>query len=858
MLSALFRTNKYATLFLFLLVSQSYAQITPSSATERLKGMQKREAMDAASPFRDIRFRNIGPSIMSGRVIDLEVNPADPTEFYVAYATGGLWHTTNNGQSFTPIFDQERVIGIGDIAVNWTAPARIIWVGTGEENASRSTYAGIGMYKSTDNGKSWDWLGLPGSQHISKVLLHPSDPLVAWVSVIGNLYSASPDRGVYKTTDGGANWKQVLYTDVNTGVIDMDLNPSNPQEIFAATWFRTRSAWNFVESGRTSGIYKSSDGGTNWQLVSGAGSGFIQGEGVGRIGLAVYPKNPSIVYAVVDNQHPLPDTAQQKADTIYTLAELKNLSKESFLQLDDKKLENFLRANRMPKEYSVSRIKEQVQSGKIQPSALYDYFFVDDGFQNKSVTGCEVYRSEDGGRSWKRTHDKQIGIFSTYGYYFGKIYVSPVNPDKLVILGIYAQLSEDGGKTFRTIDKANVHSDHHALWINPSRDGHMINGNDGGCNITYDNGANWFKANTPSVGQFYSIALDSAKPYNIYGGLQDNGSWYGPSTHKESIGWTDEGAYAFKRINGGDGMQAQVDTRNNRVVYSGSQFGFYNRIDLDKGDRKLVRPRHELGEVPLRFNWQTPILLSSHNQDILYIGSNRFHRSLQRGEQMTTTTGDLTNGARAGDVPYGTITTISESPLHFGLLYIGTDDGNVAISKDGGNSWKQLVPPGKTVKPGATANSGKKSTRAKSQQVSNVLPGGLYISRVVASAWKEGRVYVTLNGYRNDHFNAYVYVSDDYGSTWMQLGKELPLDPVNVIREDPVSEKILYVGTDGGLYASVDGGRAFHSFNGGMPRAIPVHDLAIHKGENEIVVATHGRSLYIGKLDQVQQQAAKD
>ncbi len=849
MLSSFIRTSKFASLVAVLIYTQSYAQIKPTTAAERLKGMQNRTKMEAGSILKDISFRNIGPTVMSGRAIDLEVNPDDPTEFYVAYASGGLWHTTNNGQSFVPIFDTEQVIGIGDIAVNWKAARRSIWVGTGEENSSRSSYSGIGVFRSNNNGKTWEYLGLPESQHISKIIIHPADTNTAWISVIGHLYSSNKERGVYKTIDGGKSWKQTLFIDENTGVIDMDINPINPLELYASAWYRTRSAWNFEESGKSSGIYKSNDGGVNWELISKEGSGIITGDGLGRIGLAVSSSDPKIVYAVVDNQFGLPDTTAAKQDTVYQLKDFKGLNKKQFEELNDEKLEKFLRTNRMSDKYTASSVKAMVRDDKVKPTALYDYFYVNDGFQNKSVKGCEVYRSNDAGKTWKLTHDKPINIFSTYGYYFGKIYVSPANPDKLVILGIYAQLSEDGGKTFKTIDKPNVHADHHALWINPMRDNHMINGNDGGVNISYDNGLNWFKANSPAVAQYYSIALDSARPYNIYGGLQDNGSWYGPSNHKENIGWVDEGDYAFKRLNGGDGMQAQVDTRTNKIVYSGSQFGYYNRIDLSTRERKLVRPQHELGELPLRFNWQTPILLSEHNKDILYYGSNRFHRSLLKGEQLQTLSQDLTNGARQGDVPFGTISTISESPLRFGLVYTGSDDGNIAVSKDGGNSWTQIGKP--------VASSKKKSTAKPRSPYSEKLPQGLYVSRVLASAYKESRVYVTLNGYRNDHFNAYVFRSDDYGTTWQQIGMDLPLEPVNVIREDPRSEKILYIGTDGGVYASIDMGISFMTLGQGIPRSVPVHDIAIHKGENEMVVATHGRSLFIGKLDKVQDAALK-
>ncbi|HEU4633006.1 MAG TPA: hypothetical protein VFS22_03415, partial [Flavisolibacter sp.] len=588
----------------------SFGQVKPTPGSDRLKGLQQRQLLEKKSTINHVKFRNIGPSVMSGRVDDIEANPDDPTEFYVAYATGGLWHTTNNGQSFTPVFDSEDVIGIGDIAVNWKT--RTIWVGTGEVNSSRSSYAGIGVYKSNDNGKSWKYLGLPESHHIGKIQLHPTDDNTAWVAVLGHLYSPNKERGVYKTTDGGATWKQTLVIDDNTGVVDLDINPLNPNEVYAAAWYRTRRAWNFEESGKTSGIYKSMDGGNTWSLVSKEGSGFPNGTQVGRIGLAVYPKNPQIVYAVVDNQQARPDTA--KKDTLtYALDELKNLSIEQFAQLNESRLDTFLKRNRLYPRYSAKQIKEMVASNQLKPTSLYDYLYVNTGFEGTPI-GAEVYRSDNGGQSWRKTNEKEIPIFFTYGYYFAKIYVSPYNPDKVYALGFSSQVSTDGGKTWKNMDKPNVHADHHALWINPKRDSHLINGNDGGVNITYDNGENWFKANTPPVGQFYSITVDNAKTYNIYGGLQDNGVWYLPSVNPRNsfansgLGLADG---IEKNIGGGDGMQVQVDLRDNVTTYYGSQFGNYARTNrLTKEGTKRITPRHELGEKPLRFNWQAPILLS--------------------------------------------------------------------------------------------------------------------------------------------------------------------------------------------------------------------------------------------------------
>jgi photosystem II stability/assembly factor-like uncharacterized protein len=821
-------------LSLLLLVLGTTAQIKPTPADERQKGMQVRRELEKKSLLKEAKFRNIGPTVMSGRVNDIEVNPDDPTEFYVAYASGGLWHSTNNGQSFTPIFDNEDVMTIGDIAVKWQGN-RVIWVGSGEVNSSRSSYAGNGVYKSSDNGKTWEYLGLPESHHIGKIQLHPTDPNTAWVAALGHLYSANKERGVYKTVDGGKNWKLTLAVDENTGAVEMEINPNNPNELYAAMWYRTRRGWTFTESGPTSGIFKSTDGGNNWSLISGPGSGFAEGKKLGRIGLSVHAKNPNIVYAVIDNYNPLPDTVKKApvGDTSIQLKDFKTMTTAQMLQLDDKKLDTFMRKQRFPAKYNASVVKEMLRAGKIQPVAMWDFFDAgDDGFSNAGIKGCEVYRSDDAGKTWKLVNNKLPQAFSTYGYYFAKIYVSPSNPDKIIVLGVNAWLSADAGKTFKNIDGRNVHSDHHALWINPKRDSHIINGNDGGLNITYDDGVNWYKANSPAVGQYYAVAVDDAKPYNVYGGFQDNGTWYGPSNNRETSDWHDSGNYPYKSIGGGDGMQVQVDTRDNTTVYVGSQFGAYSRLNRNApfAGRVSVRPQHELGDKPLRFNWQSPILLSKHNQDVFYFGSNRFHRSLNKGEGSVNLSADLTGGKKEGNVPFGTLVTMSESPLRFGLIYTGSDDGYIHLSKDGGYSW----------------------TAIHSKLPKNVQ--GLYVSRVIASKYKESRVYVTLNGYRNDHFNAWVFVSDDYGTNWKQLFTDLPVEPVNVIREDSKHENLLYVGTDHGLYVSVDGGASSMAWMSGLPR-VAIHDIAIQERDNEIVLGTHGRSLYIGSLAEVQKLA---
>ena len=819
---------KHYTLFsiALLFALQIFAQqtINPTPAKDRLDGIARRNKLQEKSYFNNLNFRNVGPTIMSGRAVDVDVNPDDPTEFYVAYASGGLWHTVNNGQSFDPIFDKEDVITIGDIAVDWKS--RMIWVGTGEVNSSRSSYSGTGIYTSSDSGKSWINKGLQETHHIGRICLHPTKAGTAWVAALGHLYSPNKERGVFKTTDAGNTWKQVLAIDENTGAVDLCIDPSNPDIVYAAMWHRERRAWNLVESGSTSGIYKSMDAGENWNLMTKEGSGFPVGEGVGRIGLAVYPKNPQIVYAVLDNQ--AKRIEDEKVDTsVLVVKQLKDISKENFMSLNDSKLEKFLRHNGFPEKYTAESVKDLIRKDSVKPASVLDYLNdANNSLFDTPIIGSEIYRSEDGGKSWKKTHDSILkNLFYTYGYYFGRISVSPFDDKKILVCGLPLIMSTDGGKTFKSIDGDNTHGDHHAVWMSDRREKHMIICNDGGLNITYDDGAHWFKANTPPVGQFYSVNVDMAKPYNVYGGLQDNGVWTGPSTNTNSNGWLQEGQYPYKFIMGGDGMQVEVDTRDNATVYTGFQFGYYYRINKnDSEDGVSIKPENDLGESNFRFNWQTPICLSRHNQDILYLGSNRFHRSMKKGEEMKTISADLTHNDKTGDVPFNTIVSISESPSRFGLIIVGTDDGFVWLSSDVGYTWKKI---------------------------SEGLPQNLYVSRVVASMHKENRFYVTLNGYRNDHFNPYVYKTNDGGATWINISSDLPDEPVNVVREDPTSENILYLGTDNGAYCSLNGGESWMTIGGNLPR-VAVHDLVVQPRENELVLGTHGRSIFIASLSEVQ------
>jgi len=794
-----------------------------------MTGFEQRNALKSNSLLTSITAENIGPSIFSCRVTDVDVNPSDPTEMYVAYASGGLWYSKNNGTRFSPVFDHQASMTIGDIAVDWSK--NIVWVGTGEANSSRSSYAGTGMYRSADGGKTWEQRGLLESHHISRVILHPTDPNTLWVAVLGHLYSANEERGVFKTTDAGKTWQRTLFVNDNSGGIDLVLDPNDPNTLYAATWERSRRAWDFQGAGEGSGIWKSTDGGNTWAKSNTVASGFPTGAKIGRIGLAAGKKNgKTVLYACLDNQNSKPKKDSPKEDVL-SKEDLRSISKDDFLKLSEEKLADYLEQNGFPEKYNAKKVKGLVEKDKLKPIALMEY--LEDANNNLFETdyiGAELYRSEDGGTSWKRTHEDPIEqMHFTYGYYFSNVRCMPEDADKVYMIGFYIISSDDGGNNWKNINGDNVHVDHHALWLNPARPGHIINGNDGGLNISWDNGESWIKCNNPAVGQFYAIATDDAKPYNVYGGAQDNGVWKGSSNYKPSDDWHQSGEYPYKSIMGGDGMQIQVDTRDNNTVYTGFQFGNYFRVNRSDGRPVAISPKHDLGERPLRFNWQTPIYLSRHQQDVLYLGANKLYRSFNQGQDWDAISGDLTLGGKPGNVPYGTLTSIHESPLKFGLLYAGSDDGLIHVTRDGGETWTKI---------------------------SDNLPQNLWVSRVQASAHVRSRVYASLNGYRWDDFGSYLYTSEDYGQTWQKIGTDLPAEPINVVIEDPSNPNLLYVGTDHNLYVSLDRGKTFQTMDPAFPD-VPVHDLAVQASAKELVIGTHGRSMFKVNVELLQQLDAE-
>jgi photosystem II stability/assembly factor-like uncharacterized protein len=814
--------KNYKIIFLLLLAStMSFAQPQSSDSSKLIDAYQQKEELTKSSRVKNIHFRNIGPTIMSGRVVALEVNPKDPTKFYVAYASGGVWYTDNNGTSFRSISEDWPTQNIGEISMDWNN--KILWVGTGENNSSRSSYSGIGILKTEPNGSNWVNVGLTDSHHIGKILINPTNKDHVIVGVTGHLYSKNKNRGVYVTKDGGSTWKKTLYIDDGTGIIDMAYTPNSFNIMYATAWEKDRKAWNLNEGGKSSAIYKSIDAGETWDNISKEDSGFPVGDGVGRIGIAVFDEN--IVYAVLDNQFRR-ELKNQNEDENLSKEYFKDISIDDFKKIKSDDLNRFLRSNRFPRKYNAKSVNSDIKSGKIEPKDLYSYLVnANSELFDTPVIGAEVYKSVDGGKSWNKTHETYLeGLYYSYGYYFGKIHVDPNNSNKIYTYGVPLITSDDGGKTFYSIGKENVHADHHDLWINPDKSGHLINGNDGGVNITYDDGKNWIKNNSTEVGQFYSINVDYQKPYNVYGGLQDNGVWMGPHNTSPSKRWNMTGNYPWKSILGGDGMEVQIDNRNPNIVYTGSQFGFYSRLDLETGKRRSIKPVHELGQSPFRFNWQTPIRLSSHNQDVLYYGSNFLHKSVDKGDSWEIISDDLTKGGKMGNVPYGTLTTISESPLNKDIIYTGSDDGMIHVTKNGGKTWKNI---------------------------SQDLPQDLWVSKLYASSHEENIIYASLDGYRWDNFSPYLFKSKDYGKTWTSISSNLPDSPINVVIEDNINENILYVGNDHGVYASLDYGINWEPFNNGLNSAA-VHDLVIQKDESHLLVGTHGRSIYLADIEKIQ------
>ncbi|MFC1502234.1 hypothetical protein ACFL6A_02365 [bacterium] len=732
----------------------------------RMKWYDAHVAMKDKSLFKNVPWQFLGPTNVSGRMTDVDVvtPKGDHYTIYTAGASGGAWKTTNEGTTWEPVFQHAASTAIGDIAIT-PSNQDIVWIGTGEANIFRSSQSGAGVYKSTDAGKTWNHMGLAGTHTIPRIVVHPTNPDIVYVASSGHEWTDNKERGVYKTIDGGDHWTKVFYVNPKTGVIDLVLDPSNPETLYAATWQRIRKKWNDprVEKGYSgSGVYKTTDGGKTWTPVN---NGLPDSGYRGRIGIDLCQSQSNVIYAFIDNY--------DKAEAAY---------------------EGETDAYGRPKG---DRIK-----------------------------GAAVYRSDNGGAEWRQVSensDYMLNLNATYGWVFGQMRVDPNNPDKIYVMGLQLNVSEDGGKTFRVL--RGMHVDHHGLWIDPDNSDYLVNANDGGVVISYDGGANWqqFTRNLP-LAQFFNIMHDMDTPFHVYGSMQDHGSYRGAVDL--SRGRNNIPAVEFEGAPGGEGSSHAIDPTNPDIVYSAGFYGSLSRSDLSTGERKNILPKIAEGEPKLRGQWVAPFIISPHNPQIIYHGMQYLFRTLDRGETWERISPDLTYNSpkRSGDISYQTLFAISESPLKFGLIYAGTDDGRVHVTKNGGLTWKEIV---------------------------KGLPYGKWVSRLVASAYDEATVFMTQNGKRDDDFAAYVWKSTNYGKNWMDISNNIPCGPVNVIREDPKNKNVLYVGTDLGVYVSVNGGRSWQSLPKNIPTAY-VHDLIVHPRDDIMVAATHGRGMWAMDVRHIQ------
>jgi len=696
--------------------------------------------------FKGLAFRGIGPAMISGRITDLAVDPRNSAIRYVAVASGNVWKTVNAGTTWTPIFDDQGSYSIGCMTLDPKNPLTV-WIGTGENNSQRSVAYGDGVYRSMDGGVSWENLGLKSSEHIAKILIDPRDSNRVLVAAQGPLWAPGGDRGLYETQDGGKTWKAILTVDENTGVTDVVRDPRNPDVLYAATYQRRRHIWTLIDGGPGSGIHKTQDGGATWKKLENG----LPKEDMGRIGLAIAPSKPDVVYAIVE--------AANKAG----------------------------------------------------------------GF----------FRSTDQGGSWEKRGPYVAGS----PQYYNELFVDPKIDTRVYSMDTWMQVSEDAGKTFHKVGEVFKHVDNHVLWIDPADTDHLLAGCDGGLYESYDRGATWAWFENLPLAQFYKLGLDDALPfYNVYGGTQDNNTVGGPSRSRTVHGIVNADWYI---TTGGDGFQTVVDPKDPNIVYSESQHGVLVRYDKLTGEQIDIQPQTVAGDPPLRWNWDAPLIISPHAHTRLYFAAQRVFRSDDRGNTWKPVSGDLTRqtdrnklkvmgrvysvdavAKNASTSFYGNIVALSESPKREGLLAVGTDDGLIQISEDGGSAWRSIG-----TFPG--------------------VPDESYVARVVFSRHDTATIYATFDNHKKGDFKPYVLVSTDTGRTWKSIAGKLPeRGSVYALAEDPVAPDLLFAGTEFGVFFTQDRGVTWNQLKGGLP-TIQVRDLAIQERENDLVLATFGRGFYI-------------
>ena len=703
--------------------------------------------------FKSLTGRSIGPANMGGRISDFAVDEKKTSTFYVATGTGGLFKTTNAGTTWSSLFDKQPVASIGAVAL-WQKNPNVVWVGTGEANSRNSSSWGNGVYRSNDGGSTWSHVGLEATRHIGRVVTDPADSNVVYVAALGRLWGENPERGVFKTVDGGRTWQHVLKGDRRTGAVDLVMDPSNSRILYAALYTRQRTPWSYRSGGTEGGVYKTVDAGRTWRRLTTGLPGRT-----GRIGLDISRKNPRIVMAVVDSD----------------------------------------------------------EGGQLEE------------FEDRSRAGG-VFRTEDGGERWTR-----VSPLNPRPFYFSQIRMQPNDDQRVYLLGFDVWVSDDGGRNFRARGARNLHPDCHAMWIDPQRPDHVLLGTDGGVFQSFDRTANWDYLNNLAIGEFYNVAADMRRPYWIYGGLQDNQTWGGPSqTRFVPEFWLDDAKPNgitndhWFCLGGGDGFHVAVDPSDPDLVYYESQAGYIRRLNLRTGRERNLRPSNREGEPVFRFNWNTPFIVSPHDSTVLWMGGNHLFRLTARGDRWSLASPDLTTRDPSRMVTGGssaeshcTITTLQESPVKKGVLWVGTDDGKLWVSRDDGGQWSDL-------------------TTALAKWV----PRGTYVSRVEASHHDPATAFVAFDGHRTDDLRPYLLVTRDYGRTWKSMVGNLPADaPVKVVRAGRRNPNLLFAGTEFALYTSLDGGARWMKL-GELP-TVAVDDLLIHPRELDLIVGTHGRSLYV-------------